>query len=236
MQNPEILFVIPVRGGSKGIPRKNIKPLGGKPLMYYSIEYARLFAADENICISTDDPEIIEYANAINLNVPFVRSTELSNDTASTFAVLHDAVNFYKNQGKNYQQVVLLQATSPFREPKHFEEAIQLMDENTDVVASVTKEHNNPYFNVFEENGDGFLKISKGEGTYTRRQDCPPVYAFNGSIYIFNTSSLMVSSSFKDFQHIKKMEMDEKFKVDLDTMNDWNYCEYLLRETNSLVK
>ncbi|MEA5459175.1 acylneuraminate cytidylyltransferase family protein [Arcicella sp. LKC2W] len=232
MKISDTLFIIPARGGSKGIPRKNIKSLAGKPLIHYSIDYARLFTEDENICLSTDDQEIIECANQINLAVPFVRPLEFSTDTASTFAVLHHAISFYQAQRKYYKYLVLLQPTSPFREGKHLAEAFELMDSESDVTVSVVQEHNNPYFNVFEENQNGFLKISKGDGNYTRRQDCPPVYAFNGSIYIFSISSLLKANSFKDFVNIKKYVMDEKYKVDLDTINDWNYCEYLLQLNN----
>jgi N-acylneuraminate cytidylyltransferase len=232
MKIADTLFVIPARGGSKGIPRKNIKPLVGKPLIHYSIDYARLFTEDENICLSTDDQEIIDCANQINLAVPFVRPAEFSTDTASTFEVLHHAISFYQAQDKHYKHLVLLQPTSPFREEKHLAEAFALMDDEADVTVSVVQEHNNPYFNLFEENTDGFLKISKGDGSYTRRQDCPPVYAFNGSIYIFKNESLLKATSFKDFTNIKKYVMDEKYKVDLDTINDWNYCEYLLQRNN----
>jgi CMP-N,N'-diacetyllegionaminic acid synthase len=226
MEIKDTLFVIPARGGSKGIPRKNIKLLGGKPLIHYSIEYARLFTDDENICLSTDDTEIIDCANQINLTVPFIRPAEFSTDSASTFSVLHHAISFYQQQGRSYKYMVLLQATSPFREKNHLQEALQLIDNQTDVVVSVVKQHNNPYFNLFEENESGFLKISKGEGTFTRRQDCPPVFAFNGSIYIFNTKALLKAHSFKDFESIKKYEMDEKYSVDIDTLEDWELAEF----------
>jgi CMP-N,N'-diacetyllegionaminic acid synthase len=232
MEIKDTLFVIPARGGSKGIPRKNIKLLSGKPLIHYSIEFARLFTEDENICLSTDDQEIIECANQINLAVPFVRPPELSTDTASTFSVLHHAISFYREKGKQYEKIVLLQPTSPFREEKHLVEAFELMNGETEVTVSVVQEHNNPYFNLFEENKNGFLKISKGDGNYTRRQDCPPVYAFNGSIYIFKNESLLKAKSFKDFSNIKKYVMDEKYKVDLDTIQDWHYCEYLIVSKN----
>lgn len=226
MKIADTLFVIPARGGSKGIPRKNIKPLAGKPLINYSIDYARLFTEDENICLSTDDQEIIDCANRINLAVPFVRPTEFSTDTASTFAVLHHAISFYQEKGKQYKYLVLLQPTSPFRAENHLAEAFALMDNQTDVTVSVVKQHNNPYFNLFEENADGFLKISKGDGSYTRRQDCPAVFAFNGSIYIFSIPSLLKANSFKDFQSIKKYEMDEKYSVDIDTPQDWELAEF----------
>lgn len=235
METKDTLFVIPARGGSKGIPRKNIKLLGQKPLIQYSIDYARLFADDKNICLSTDDSEIIACASQLNLAVPFVRPAEFSSDTATTFSVLHHALAHYQQANKQFKYLVLLQATSPFRAKKHLEEAFQLIDNETDVVVSVVKQHNNPYFNLFEETQSGFLKISKGEGQFTRRQDVPPVYAFNGSIYIFKVSALVKAQTFKDFEHIKKYEMDEKYSIDLDTMQDWEYCEFLLAKRKDLT-
>lgn len=225
----DTLFLIPARGGSKGIPHKNIKPLAGKPLIHYSIEYARQFTTDENICLSTDDENIIACAKEICLEVPFIRPAEYATDTASSFDVMKHAVRFYQNQGRNYEKLVLLQPTTPFREKEHFIEANTLFDDGTDVVVSVYEVKNNPYFNLFEEDENHFLKISKGEGKITRRQDFPPVYAFNGSIYIFNIVKLLKSQSFKDFSIIKKYEMSEKFSIDLDTPEDWKWAEYCLK-------
>jgi CMP-N,N'-diacetyllegionaminic acid synthase len=230
MQIKDTLFVIPARGGSKGIPGKNIKLLGGKPLIHYSIEYARLFAEDANICVSTDDNVIIQSVNELNLKLPFVRPEEFATDTATTFSVLQHAITFYQKNGIPYKYLVLLQTTSPFRAKNHLQEAFQLLDNETDAIVSVVKQHNNPYFNLFEENEFGMLKISKGDGTITRRQDAPPVYAFNGSIYIFKVESLMKANSFNDFQKIRKYEMEEKYSVDIDTATDWDLAEYKLQK------
>lgn len=225
----DTLFLIPARGGSKGIPHKNIKPLAGKPLIHYSIEYARLFTTDDNICLSSDDEKIITCAKKVALEAPFIRPAEYATDTASSFDVMKHAITFYQNQGKHYKKLVLLQPTSPFREKEHFIEANALFDDETDVVVSVYEVKNNPYFNLFEEDENHFLKISKGDGKITRRQDCPPVYAFNGSIYIFNIEKLQESNSFKDFSKIKKYLMLEKFSIDLDTPKDWEWAEYCLK-------
>ena len=106
------LYVIPARGGSKGIPHKNIKLLHGKPLIYYSIDIARSLTNDEHICVSTDDEEIIKVVSDYGLKVPFVRPRELANDTASTNDVLIHALKYYESIGKNYTAIVLLQPTS----------------------------------------------------------------------------------------------------------------------------
>ena len=111
----KILYVIPARGGSKGVPGKNIKLLGGKPLIYYSIEVARALANDEDICVSTDNIEIKELVEQTGLQVPFLRPPELALDDSGTYEVLLHAVNYYATQGKQYNLLVLLQPTSPFR-------------------------------------------------------------------------------------------------------------------------
>lgn len=221
----ELLFLIPARFGSKGIPRKNIKPLNNKPLIYYSIEFARLFVGDENICLSTDNKEIIDCAAEINLTVPFVRPEYLSTDTADTYGVLKHALDYYESSGRTFEAIVLLQPTSPFRQKRHLEEALELYDESTDMVVSVKASKANPYFNLFEEDKDGFLKISKGDGTISRRQDLPPVYEYNGSIYIIKTSSLRKFSSLSSFESVRKYLMSEEQSIDLDTKLDWEIAE-----------
>jgi N-acylneuraminate cytidylyltransferase len=228
------LFVIPARGGSKGIPGKNIKPLSGKPLIQYSIEYARNFVPDDQICLSTDSIEIIKIAENLALKVPFVRPEYLGGDNTSTFDVLKHTIDFFEKKNKNYDYLVLLQPTSPIRAKKHFEEAYNFIDEKTEVVVSFNEESQNPYYNVYEENDTGFLKISKGDGKYTRRQDCPPVYAINGSIYVFRIETLKHAETFHDFKTIKKYVMDDAYKVDLDTLAQWQYCEYLI--SNDILK
>ncbi len=222
-----VLFVIPARGGSKGIPNKNIKDFLGKPLIYHSIEYARNFVSDEFICLSSDDNKIIKSAEQIGLNVPFVRPEKLATDFADSFSVLKHAVDFYENnRNMDIKAVVLLQPTSPIREFLHLEEAMKLYNSNTEMVVSVCESKNNPYYSIFEEDNSGFLHISKGDGSYTRRQDVPKTYEYNGSIYIINAEIFKVRSSFKDVQKKIKYVMPEKYNIDLDTLEDWNYAEY----------
>lgn len=224
----DTLFLIPARGGSKGIPHKNIKPLAGKPLIHYSIEYARLFTSDDNICLSTDDPKIIGCAKEIGLEAPFIRPAEYSTDTASSFDVMKHAIKFYEDKQVKYKKLVLLQPTSPFRKKEHLIRAFEVFDDKCEVVVSVYEVKHNPYFNLYEESNNGLLQISKGNGRYTRRQECPPVYAFNGSIYIFDIEKLKHGNTFKDFTKIKKYIMSEDFSVDLDSPRDWEWAEFVV--------
>lgn len=221
------LFIIPARGGSKGVPKKNIKLFLGKPLIYYSVEYARLFVPDENICLSTDDLSIIELVNEINLKAQFVRPLNLASDTADTFSVLVHAYNYFKKSfNKEYKGIILLQPTSPLRVEKHLLEAINLFTENTEMVVSVCEAKSSPYFTIFEEDGGGFLQICKGDNSYSRRQDAPTTYEYNGSIYIINSNVLDQKKSFKEITKKVKYKMSDYYSIDIDTEDDWDYAEF----------
>lgn len=223
------LVIIPARGGSKGIPRKNIKPFDGKPLIYYTIDCARAICSDEDICVSTDDDEIIQVVENYGLNVPFKRPRELATDTAGTYEVLLHALDFYEKKGVIYDVVVLLQNTSPFRTPQQVKEALSLYREDVDMVVSVKECAANPYYCVFEENQEGFLHICKGDGNIYRRQDAPKVYEYNGAIYIMNAEVLKSTHMHKMKKRIKYV-MDELSSFDLDTMWDWKMAEMIKKE------
>lgn len=226
----KVLVIIPARGGSKGIPHKNIKPLAGKPLIHYTIDVARQIVDDEDICVSTDDPEIIKCVEEYGLNVPFVRPAELATDTAGTYEVLLHALDYYEKHGRHYDVVLLLQNTSPFRTAKHVKEAMSFYYSDLDMVVSVKECSANPYYCVFEENADGYLYICKGDGNITRRQDAPKVYEYNGAVYAINPESLKKMPLYK-FTHCVKYVMDEQSSLDLDTMNDWRMAEMMIKES-----
>lgn len=223
-----ILVIIPARGGSKGIPHKNIKELSGKPLIVYSIDLARQIVPDDNICVSTDDEEIIRVVESYGLSVPFRRPAELATDYAGTNEVLLHAVNFYEQQGRQFDMIILLQPTSPFRKKEHIEEAITLYHNSLDMVVSVKESPSNPYYNSFEETADGLLTISKGDGKIRRRQDAPKVWEFNGSLYIINPEKLK-EKGLKGFTQIKKYVMDEIYSIDIDTLMDWKIAEMVIQ-------
>lgn len=224
------LIVIPARGGSKGIPRKNIKPFAGKPLIYYTIDTAREIVSDEDICVSTDDDEIIQVVENYGLRVPFKRPEELATDTAGTYEVLLHALDFYEKQGRHYDVLILLQNTSPFRTAGHVKEALNLYTSNVDMVVSVKECAANPYYCVFEEDGEGYLHICKGDGNIFRRQDAPKVYEYNGAIYIMNVEKLKTTHMHKMQRRVKYV-MDERSSFDLDTMNDWMIAEEIKKES-----
>jgi len=223
------LVIIPARGGSKGIPHKNIKPLNGKPLIHYTIDVARGVAKDEDICVSTDDAEIISVVEEYGLKVPFVRPAELATDTAGTYEVLLHALDFYEKQGKHYDVVLLLQNTSPFRTVEHVKEALALYRSDIDMVVSVNATKTNPYYNCFEEDKEGFLKKTLDSSNFIRRQDAPVTYEYNGAIYVINAEQ-MKKMPLGKFTRKVKYVMDDIHSVDLDTMMDWKYAEFIIKE------
>ena len=224
-----LLVVIPARGGSKGIPKKNITELGGKPLIYYSIDIARSITSDENICVSTDSNEIIECVEKYGLKVPFKRPDELATDHIGTNEVLLHALKFYEDKGKKVDIILLLQPTSPFRKVQHIIDAFKLYSNDLDMLVSVKETAANPYYNCFEEDSKGYLVISKGDGKLERRQDAPKAYEYNGSIYIINTNALK-EKGLAGMSKIAKYEMDAFYSIDLDTMFDWKLAELMIAE------
>jgi len=228
-----ILYLIPARKGSKGLPGKNTKALNGKPLVAYTLLFAleNVQPGDE-ICVSTDDENVIGIAEDLGLAVPFIRPANLSSDVASSYDVIIHSLNEYTRGGKQFDAVLLLQPTSPFRRAEDLQKVIAKFDADCDMVVTVKEAKENPYFTLFEENHEGLLVKSK-EGNFQRRQDCPPVYAYNGSMYLINTAAL-VKQKITDFKKVRKVVMPPERSLDIDTMADWVLAEYYLSTNKEL--
>lgn len=227
------LVIIPARGGSKGIPRKNIKLLGGRPLISYSIDIATKIADAEHIILSTDDEEIAEVARKCGLRVDYMRPAALATDTAPSRDVMLDAMNHAEQKGLKFDSIVLLQPTSPFRTLEDVKGAMDLYSPECDMVVSVVEAACNPYYDCFEADPQsGFLHISKGEGMFTRRQDAPKAWQYNGAVYVINPRSLrqMPMGAFR-----KRMPcpMGRDHSLDLDTPTDWFVAEALMARLSS---
>lgn len=230
----DTLFLITARGGSKGIPNKNIKSLGGKPLINYSIEYARNFVSDAFICLSTDSESIANEARKTGLEVPFLRPSELATDEATSNDVILHALKHYNNK-INLKKVVLLQPTSPFRLKEHLQRALNIFDdfEKTDMVVGVKTTKTNPYQVLFEENKNGFLQKVLNSSNYSRRQDFPKVFEINGAIYVYKVDSLL-GKPIAEFEDVRYLEMPALNSVDIDYPIDWQWAEFLLK--NNLIE
>jgi len=221
------LAVITARGGSKGIPGKNTKPLNGKPLILYTVEAARKVFQDQYIYVSTDSQEIKNTVESSGLEVPFLRPSELATDTSNSEDVLKHAIKEAVKKGLLFDAVVLLQPTSPFRNEEHIQSAITEFEKDPEsLLLSVTEARENPYYTLMEEDKEGFLQKSK-EATFTRRQDCPSVWNINGAIYIFPKNEFMKGGF--DTLSKRKFVMNALASIDIDTYSDWTIAESLLK-------
>lgn len=223
----KILGIIPARGGSKGVPRKNLKMLGNSPLIAYTWESAQQSQLLSDIILSSEDDAIIDWAKNNGLEVPFVRPKALATDTASSIDVVIHAINTLERQNKYYDAVCLLQPTYPFREKGFIDKALEkFIKSNADSLISVLKvpHEYNPHW-TFCENEKGFLKIATGENEIIkRRQDLPLAYFRDGNIYITRVEVIKSQQSFYG-DKISFIESDESFYCNIDTMEDWIKAE-----------
>lgn len=226
----KILGLIPARGGSKGVPKKNIKMLAGKPLLQYTSEVALKSKLLSKVVLSSDDEEIIEVGKRIGLEVPFKRPTSLAEDKSPTLPVILHALEFYEKQCVFFDAVCLLQATSPFRTLDLLDKAIEKFSESsTDSLVSVLEVPHefNPHW-TFTLNPKSNLKIATGEEEIiTRRQDLPKAYFRDGSIYITKTSVLKEQKSLYG-KSISYIESSKENYVNIDTLEDWEKAESML--------
>ncbi|MCC5915629.1 MAG: acylneuraminate cytidylyltransferase family protein [Balneolaceae bacterium] len=225
----EPLVIIPARGGSKRLPGKNIKPLNGKPLIHYTIEAARQLFSDDHICVSTDDKMIKKVAEDTGLSVPFIRPKELARDSSGSREVLLHAISFYEERGYKPETIILLQPTSPLRNSAHIKEALQLYSSDLDMVVSVKETKTNPYRVLYEESEEGYLEKSKDPERLDNPKLIPPVWEFNGAIYVINSRSL-IEQPISKFKKIRKYVMPAEVSIDIDTEADWKYAQYLINK------
>ena len=228
-----ILGLIPARGGSKGVPKKNIKLLGKIPLMEYTINAAKNSKLLTEIVVSTDDEEIAIAAEVSGYKPPFVRPAEIAQDTSTSFEVVQHAIAFFESQNIFFDAVCLLQPTNPFREKGLIDLAIEkFIAAKADCLISVLPipEEFNPHW-AFEKNGNGLLKIATcDEHIIPRRQDLPKSFHRDGSIYITKTSVIKNGSLYG--KSIAYLESNPQFHVNIDTMKDWGNAEQLLTQIN----
>ena len=222
----KILGLIPARGGSKGIPGKNIKYLGGKPLLQYTVEAAKRANLLSRIVLSSDDEEIIVTAKKLGLEAPFQRPEELAGDSSSSLEVIQHAVRYFSEEGEKFDAVCLLQPTSPFRREGLIDEAIEkFMQGGFDSLITVREvpAEFNPHWVFEEENGS--LKIATGETEIiSRRQELPKAYHRDGAIYLTRTEVLMKENSL----YGKKtgfIDTTGDPHVNIDTPDDWENAE-----------
>lgn len=221
------LALIPARGQSKGVPRKNIRPLGGRPLLAWTLETALavgdLFA---DVLVSTEDEEIAAVARKYGGWVPFLRSEETASDTAKSIEVVREVLEQLGQRGKTYDAVCLLQPTTPFRHPSHLRTAHKKFTAgNYTGLVSVRRvpDHYHPNWSFIPDE-NGHLTPAQGPGTLLpRRQLLPPAYIRDGSVYLTRTDVLLTDGFYGD--RLGYHENTHPAAVNIDTMDDWRAAE-----------
>jgi N-acylneuraminate cytidylyltransferase len=231
----KILAIIPARGGSKGVPRKNIKLLGKMPLIEYTINAAKASDKLSNIVVSTEDAEIAIAAEVCGCKPPFMRPVELSQDDTPSIAVVQHAIAFFESQGVLFDAICLLQPTTPFRAHGFIDQAIQnFIATGADSLVSVLPipHEYNPHW-AFEEFESGLLKIATGESSIIpRRQELPKAFHRDGSVYLTKTEVIKAGSFLG--QSIAYIESNPELHVNIDTIDDWEKAERLVANFKGL--
>lgn len=237
---PKILGVITARGGSKGIPGKNIKLLGGKPLIAYTIEAAQKSGVFDRIIFSTDDAKIADVARRCGCEVPFMRPKELAEDNTQHRPVMRHAVQWLKDhEGYNPEYTMCLFPTTPFRRPEHIRQAVEtILKTGADSVFGVSRvpHHFNPGRSMIKD-AEGRLVLVNGQPVrkrIMRRQDLPDAYASNGMIYLFKTGNLFKYEEDAGMlgDDVRACVIDSKYNVDIDQPEDWELAEKQLKKLN----
>ncbi len=229
MNNEKILAVIPARGGSKGLPRKNIRPIAGKPLIAWTIEEAKKSRFIDRIILSSEDDEIITVAKNYGCDVPFKRSADLAKDNTPGIFPILDAIK----RLPDYDAVILLQPTSPLRTVSDIDECIEsYYQEKVNSIVSVTTPTKSPYW-MYSINKQNKLKpILNTENTMMIRQDLPSAFVLNGAIYMTNCRWLLETQTFMTPETCAFLMPPER-SIDIDTLLDFDMAGLLLEKRNT---
>ncbi len=219
------------RGGSKGLPGKNIRLLGGKPLIAWSITHALAVKRIERVIVSTDSEEIAAVAREYGAEVPFIRPAELAQDTSPEWLAWRHALNFFRETTGAFPSVMVsLPATAPLRMPLDIENCLDEYEKGeADTVITVTDAHRSPYFNMVKTNADGSVGlVIPPQSTVTRRQDAPIVHDMATVCYLANPAFVMAYNGLFEGR-VKAVHVPTERAVDIDTLLDFQIAECLLK-------
>lgn len=230
-----IIASICARGGSKGIPGKNIRPLCGKPLIAHTIETARRCQTIERVIVSTDSQEIAEIARKTQAEIPFLRPEELARDDTPKIPVLQHLISHLQDQEKYYPDIVVdLDPTSPLRTEEDIRACISMVAyEGAENVFSVTPARRNPYFNMVEL-VDGRVRLVKQlPAAVPSRQSAPTVYDMNASIYVWKTEVLMKTDTL--YLEKTRIYVMPEWAIDIDSETDFQMVEHIAKVRGILI-
>jgi len=227
-----IIGLIPARGGSKGVPRKNVREIEGNPLIAYAIECAKKCPSIDHVVVSTDDDEISRVAEKFGAEVPFLRPSELARDTAAMLPVLRHAVEFLEDHyKKRIDLVVLLDPTGPLRTVEDVEGAIEMHKESKcEMVISGNVARKNPYFNMVKEKDNGFVElVCSSEESIVCRQDAPKVYDLNTVVWVYSRKAVMEDNA-RLSKETMLYQIPAARTIDVDSEEDIELLEEYLRK------
>lgn len=223
------IITICARGGSQGVPGKNIRALLGKPLIGWTIEQALASGMADCVYVSTDSEEIAKVARDFGARVPFLRPVHLATATAGKLAVILQLVEWVEAHDGPVGRVIDLDPTSPLRSVDDIRACAAMLDGESDVVITGYASDKNPYFNMVEKKASGYFeRVCKPENEVLGRQDAPVVYAMNASIYAWHRSSL--APSLWERPRIRLYEMPRERSIDIDHPIDFDLVELLMKK------
>jgi CMP-N,N'-diacetyllegionaminic acid synthase len=226
-KNKTFLAIIPARGGSKRLPRKNVLDLNGKPLIAHSIEAGLNSKYIDKVMVTSDDDEILSISKKYGADT-IQRPDKLASDTATTFDAIKHAVDNYEK----FDYIILLQATSPLRNEKHIDEAIELLEsKKSNAVVSVCEMDHSPLWSNTLDESLSMVGFLKDEVLNKRSQDLEKYYRLNGAIYICKTEKLLQEKSFFLADNIFSYQMDRKSSIDIDEKLDLLHALMLMNES-----
>lgn len=224
--NGRTIATICARGGSKGLPGKNIRTFAGRPLIAHTIAHALDCPQIDAVYVSTDNADIADIARVAGAEVPYMRPAELATDEVGKLPVIEHLVSHLESEGELIRHVVDLQPTSPLRESADITAALAAHP-GAQLVVSVREAADNPYFNLVEQGADGLVRLSKGDGS-ARRQDVPRVFALNGSIYVWHRAALAHAALHGLWSvAVAPYVMPQWKSVDIDSLEDFEYAQWL---------
>ena len=219
------------RGGSKGVPGKNIKEICGKPLIAYSIEIAKEIESIEKIFVSTEDDNITSVAKKYGADI-IPRPVSLAEDDSPEWLAWQHSVKWLGEKGENFDIFVSLPATSPLRNKKDITQCLASLDEKTDMVVGITEATRSPFFNMVKKDANGFIDVLiNNENLYTRRQDTPAIFDMTTVGYVSRSEFIENSTGIFDGQ-VKGIEIPAERALDIDTELDFEIAEFLMGKKN----
>ena len=224
------IAVIPARSGSKGLPDKNIREVGGKPLLAYTVEAALESGCFDTVHVSTDSEKYADIAREYGADVPFLRSAELASDTANTWDAVREVLHRYAEMGKTFETVMLMQPTTPLRTGEDVQAAYRLMREKEaeSVIAVCEVDHSPLWCDMIPENGN-MKGFGRKDLAWVTRQELKPFYRVNGAIYLLTISDNTITADDDIYENnCYALFMDRKKSIDVDCEDDLELVEFML--------